>query len=237
MMRPKWSEVFPRLYELFSESCQSNEANYFKAFDKTLKMPLAQSDYKLLEGEISQLDNVAWQEFKLKALNYITTRPSSRGYNQLFECFNEIKGYLYLKAERCRNIHFIPEDSVTSPDLKACFGDSMVLLEVKTINKSSAEIEWILANSQIGGNRKAMESIQGLSNSLKNKITYKINQAKLQLLDYPSVGVKRRIVFLVINLDRLYALVPRNYDDLAVYIQTQSNTQIEVQYSCVNLHR
>ena len=180
-MKAKWAEGFPRLYELFSESCQYNEANYFRAFDKTLKMPLARPHYERLEGDISQLDNVAWQEFKLKFLNYIATKPSRRGYNQLFECFNEIKGYLYLKTERCQNIHFIPEDSVTSPDLKACFGDSKVLLEVKTINKSNAEIEWILANSQLGGDRKAMEAIQGLSDSLKNKITGKINQAKRRL--------------------------------------------------------
>jgi hypothetical protein len=233
MMKTTWAEGFPKLYELYSKSDQADEANYFTAFDKTLNIPLARFRYERLEGDLMQLDDVAWQEFQQKALKYVAKKDRRRGYNQLFECFNEITGFLYLKTEGCENIHFIPEAKVTSPDLKAGYRNSTVLLEVKTINKSEAEIEWIIANSQLCGSRmRAGEAIQGLGNSLKLKIADKISEAKHQLLNYPSDGVKRRIVYLVINMDILSALDPRNYDDLAVYVHTQDNTQIEVQYSC-----
>ena len=225
-MKPTWAGDFPKLYELYRESDQADEANYFTAFDNILRMPLARFHYEQLEEELRQLDNVAWQEFKQKALAYVTTKDSRRGYNQLFECFNEVKGFFYLKTEGCQKIHFIPEANITSPDLRACYRSSTVLLEVKTINKSEVEIDWFIAAPQ------AKEAIQGLGDPLKRKIVDKISEAKRQLLDYVSEGVKRRIVYLVINLDIPHALDRRNFDDLAVYMQTQGDTQIEVQYSC-----
>lgn len=233
-MKPTWAEVFPKLYELYCESDQADEVNYFTAFDNALKMPSARFRYEQLEEELGQLDNVAWREFKQKALTYVTTKDSRRGYNQLFECFNEVKGFLYLKTEGCEKIHFIPEADITSPDLRACCGSSVVLLEVKSINKSDAEVEWVSMNSEIGANgvrhMEAREVRRGLDDYLKHKIKDTVSRARDQLLGYFSEGVKRRIVYLVINLDILSALDPRNYDDLAVYIQQQGDKQIEVVY-------
>lgn len=179
----------------------------------------ARLDYEQLEKELDQVDKGAWQEFKQKVRPYITTKDSQRGHNQLFECFNEVKGYLYLETEGCGNIHFIRESNITHPDLRACYGSSIVLLEVKTCNKSDAENEWIKANSQFGS-MQVKNAIQGLGDPLKQKIAEKISEAKRQLLNYASDGVKRRIVYLVISLDVLLALDPRNLNDLAAYIQT-----------------
>ena len=227
-MKPTWAEDFPKLYEIYCESDKADEANYFAKFDEALEMHLARFDYEQLEEELRQLDDAAWQEFKQKALAYVTTKDSCRGYHQIFDCFNEVKGYLYLKSEGCENIHFILESSVTSPDLRACYGSSTVLLEVKTINKSKEDIDWFNAYPP-----QAKEAIQGLGDPLKRKIADDISKAKSQLLDYASEGVKRRIVYLVINLDTLHALDQRNFDDLAVYMQTQGDAQIEVQYCCI----
>ena len=233
-MKPAWAEDFPRLYELYCESDQANEANYFTAFGDVLRMPLARSRYEQLEEELKQLDNIAWKEFKERVLRYVTTRDSRREYNQLFECFNEVKGYLYLKSEGCKEIHFIPEEkNIATPDIRAHRGSSVVLLEVKTINKSEAEIDWLIANSELrDGRMQAKQVLQGLGDPLKHKIAEKISDAKRQLLDYPCKGVKRRIVYLVINLDIPHALDPRNFNELAAYIQLQGDKQIEVMYSC-----
>ena len=232
MKKTTWSKAFPKLYELYCDSDQVNSENYFKEFGDALKMPLARSYYDQLEKELEQLDDIAWQEFKQKVLKYVTINDSHRGYNQLFECFNEVKGYLYLRSEGCDKINFIPEGDEERPDIRASYKSSVVLMEVKTINKSDAEIEWVRMNAEIGADGirhpEAKEVQRGVNDQLKLKIKDTNFKAKNQLLAYHCEGVMRRIVYLLINLDILYALDPRNYDDLAVYIQQQSDSQVEV---------
>ena len=75
-MKPTWAKVFPKLYELYCESDQADEANYFTAFDNVLKMPLARFRYEQLEEELGQLDDVAWQEFKQRVLTYVTIKTA-----------------------------------------------------------------------------------------------------------------------------------------------------------------
>jgi len=231
-----WAENFPRLYELYRNSDQENEANYFASFDEVLKNPLAQSHYERLEEELTQLSDVAWQEFKQKVLRYVTIRDSLRGYNQLFECFNEVKGYLYLKSEGYKEIHFIPKEDSKTPDLRACCGSSIVLLEVKTINTSADEIKWIRENSEIGADgvrhMEAREVRQGLNQGLNDKITKAVEEAREQLLSHACEGVEHRIVYLVIHLDRLLALDSSNLIKLAAYIGKQGDEQIEVKHCC-----
>jgi len=230
-MEPTWAEDFPRLYELYHESDQHDEANYFARLPEELKNPYARPSYERLEEELEQLDDGAWQEFKEKVLSYITIMDSRRGYEQLFDLFMEVKGYLYLKSEGCEKIHFIPEGDTKTPDLCARCGSSTVLLEAKTINKSDEEIDWIRANSERpDGRMQAKEVRLGLGDSLKRKIADKINKAKEQLMSYACEGVQRRIVYLIIHLDILRALDPRNLGELVAYIDEQSDEQIEVMH-------
>ncbi len=239
-MKPTWAEGFPRLYELYLESDKACEANYFAKLDEALEMPGRRPHYEQLEKGLQQVEDTAWQEFRLKVRKYITIKDDRRGYSQLFDCFNEVKGYLYLKSEGCDEIHFVPEKEkkgIKSPDLCAHSKDTMVLLEVKTINRSDDEINWICRNSKIGANgvrrMEAKEARQGLTDPLKVKIAEKINLAEDQLVTYACEGVKRRIAYLVINLDILDELDQRNRSELEKYIQLQGDNhkQIEVTYS------
>lgn len=238
---PLWAEDLPRFYDIFSQSDRSNEANYFSGFDDVWRdNPLARKRYKQLENKLRQLDNIARQEFKQKILRYITIKDNRRGYNQLFECLNELNGYLYLKSMGCKEIHFIPEKrNSQTPDLSASFGISKVLLEVKTINKSDLNIKWVRKNSEIGANgvrhMKAKEVRRGLDDSLKHKIKCTISKARSQLLKYSCTGVKRRIVYLVLDLDIRLALDPRNHDELAAYMRQQGDEQIEVVHEFLSL--
>ncbi len=228
-MEAIWANNFPRLYELYHESEQPNEANYFATFHEDLKKPCAQPLYERLEEELEQLDSDAWWGFKQKVLRYITIIDSRRGYSQLFDFFNEAKGYLYLKSEGCEEIRFIPEETNGTPDLIARCGGSVCLLEVKTVNKSKDEINIIKANSERPVVRmQVIEGRLGLDDSLKRRITRKINKAKKQLMSYVCDGIQRRIVYLIIHLDIALASDSRNRDELVAYIDEQGDEQIEV---------
>jgi hypothetical protein len=235
-MEPAWAKDFPRLYELYRESTQDNETNYFKDFDSVLTIPPdispARSSYERREKELEELDEAAWQAFKQKVRrynSYITKKDELRGYQQLFALLNEVNGYLYLKSNRCDEIHFISEDNTTTPDLIARCGSFVVLMEVKTINESKEELDWLIENSKRPYDRLQVREVrQGLEDSLKRKISDTVSKAKSQLLGYAAEKVDRRIVYLVIRLDILTAKNPRNIDELAAFIQQQSDNQIEV---------
>lgn len=233
---PGWAKDFPRLYELYCDSDQDNEENYFDSLDEFLKnLWGARAAHKRSEEELQQLVPVAWDAFKQKVSPYVTSRDERRGWNQLVECFNEVKGYLYLKSQGCEDIQFIPEESNSkSPDLKAHCGSSVVLLEVKTVNQSDDEIKYISGNSEIGndGVRKftVREIHPGLNDHLKSKIIDAIVQAKNQFIEYTCDGVRRRIAYLVIRLDYQHARDSRDLDELAAFIDKQSGEEVEVRY-------
>lgn len=233
---PGWAKDFPRLYELYCDSDQDNEGNYFDSLDEFLKNSWgARSAYERLEEELGQLDRAAWDEFKEKVRPYVTRTDKRRGWHQLVECFNEVKGYLYLKSQGCEDIQFIPKESNSkSPDLKAHCGSSVVLLEVKTVNQSDEEVDYIIGNSQIGDDGvihpKVREIHPGLNELLKDKIINTIAEAKDQFIEYTCDGVRRRIAYLVIRLDYQHARDSRDLDELAAFIDKQSGEEVEVRY-------
>jgi len=231
-MRATWSKDFPRLYDLYCESDQQDEANYFATFYEVLENPYVRPYYERLEEELGQLDDVAWQGLKRKVFRYVGIRNSQRGYSQLFDLLNEAKGYLYLKSQGCEEIRFIPEDSDGAPDLITHCGGSVFLLEVKTINKSKEENDIIKANSErpVVVRMQVIEGRLGLDDSLKRKITGKINKAKRQLMSYACDGIQRRIAYLIIHLDIALASDSRNIDELAVFIEEQGNNQVEIKH-------
>jgi hypothetical protein len=235
-MKPTWAKDFPMLYDMYCESKQSNKANYFAGFDEALRMPGAQTLYKQLEEDLKQLDGDAWNDLKRKACRCLTDKDDYDRYRELFDYLNEVKGYLSLKSEGCEEIKFItPEGNEKNPDLSARCGGAITLLEVKTINTSNCENEWIRDNPKKGEDgadqMQARKVCRGLSDGLRNKITSKLDEARNQLFSYSLEKVERRIVFLAINLDILFAADQRNIDELIGYIQQQSNYRI-IRISC-----
>ena len=231
-METTWRQTFLKLYETYCESDQDNEQNYFQMFDKALEQPYARQHYEQLEGELGQLDNEAWQEFKQKVHQCAIVKDNKRGWRELFDYFNEVKGYLYLKSLGCREIHFILEETMKTPDLYGLCGTDGILMEVKTINRSDDELDWIKMNLELL-NRKGnlQEGIvrNGLDDLLRRKIMDTINRAKQQLENYADNRVQRKIVYLVIDLDILSGRYnKRNHDELMAFIKEQNNEQIEV---------
>jgi hypothetical protein len=237
-MQSVWARDFPRLYELYCDSDTANKANCFVYFEENLGNPLAVASYEQLEQDLQQLDANAWQELKCRAIKYVGIRDEHRGYEQLFNTLSESKGYSYLKSEGCTEVRFIPEENTPTPDLYGCCGSSGILMEVKSINKSDDDLDWTEGNLKEYLNWKegnpqrlrVREYRKGLGDSLKGKIMGKINEAKVQLVSYACNGVQRKIVYLVIDLDILVARNSRNFDELAAYIDEQSDEQSEVKH-------
>ena len=118
-----------------------------------------------------------------------------------------------------------------TPDLYGRYGSTGILMEVKTINRSDDELDWIKANSELRNGRRTARGVhKGLSDSLANKIIDTINKAKKQLMSYSCNEVQRKIVYLVINPDLQLALDSRNINKLVAFIEEQDNSQVEVKH-------
>jgi hypothetical protein len=103
-----WASTFPRLYELYCED-PSNPANYFNHpnVQETLKrIPL---DHYLIELEsiLSQLAPAAWQEWKGRATETISTKNKFGHPSPLFENFVEARAYVFLKQHGYTDITFL----------------------------------------------------------------------------------------------------------------------------------
>jgi len=234
-MKPEWAEDFPRLYELYSESDHAKGNNYFDDFDKIISYPHSRSKYKILESELEQIDDAAWQAFKKRALPYVTVRDTDRQWQQLFDAFDEVKGCLWLKSKGCDDIRFIPKGSETTPDLRARCGTYDILMEVKTINMSDAEILYRRSNSEIGSDglrhMQAREIGQWWNDSvepLKKKImsTYEVARQQLRTPDFTSIH--RRIALFVIHFDLCLSLDSQIFDEFLANVGLPDDKGIEV---------
>ena len=131
-MNYSWPEDYPKLFELYKVAKQRSLNNFFQELaDKIQNTPDFDVFRKLEEG-LSVLDSNSWNDFKPTVLQCSMKKNEFRGYSQLVDCLNEVKGYLYLKEQGYSNIEFIPELSTETPDMQAVFeGQIIALLEVQ----------------------------------------------------------------------------------------------------------
>lgn len=225
-----WSQ-FPKINSLFQGSELENPDNYFSLAiqREVLKFEFIQGFYFKLEKELAFLDETAWNQFRQKVLRYITVVDQTRGYQQLFDCFNEVKGYIFLRSQGYKNIEFIAESkSAQTPDLMGKDVDGVALVEVKTINRSDKEIAHIKNNSK-GQGMVVRDVLHALPISLTRKIESTIETASKQLLSYNiEAKINRRIVYLYINSDVVLSLDTRNIDALKNFCHGLQSESVEI---------
>jgi len=235
-MKPIWAEEYPKLYELYCESNQANAANYFEDFESELRSPQAQSADKQLEVELEQLEDIAWQELKQKTLNYVAVKNERRAWSQLFDILDETKGYHYLKSEGCKKIHFIPEcKGSKTPDIRAQCGRYIALLDVKTINVSDEEINYLRYNREHRDNPRLREpGLESIKQRIRRRIKDAVEQGRKQLFEYaerwcPADSPKRMIIYIIIHLDAKHCWTPQDIDNLKTYVsELQVHEKIEI---------
>lgn len=233
-MNYTWSEDYPRLFELYREAKQRGLNNFFQDLAGKIKKTPDFDVFRNLEEDLSALDSRSWADFKSKVFRCSMEKQEPRGYSQLVDCLNEVKGYLYLKEQGYSNIEFIPESSNATPDIRAISENQTVaLLEVKTVHVSDEEIKYLTENMERikSGTDAILRDVSlGIPEGLKNKLMDSIGKACRQLLNYEPSTNARRIVYLIITLDITLALDPRNYGKLSSFLDRQSNEKVEVRH-------
>ena len=196
-----WPETFPRLYTLYLASEHPHPDNYFEHENLQIALQRRPPDEYLVELEkvLCKLDTAAWHEFKCKTAPIVTAKDHWGWPMQLFDCFNEARGYAYLKAQGCSEIRFIPEThGQKRPDLCANGREGLVLLEAKRVRESEDENKYLKLPMK---NKIARDVVHDLPEALKRKLLSTITRAKDQLYGYPEESVHERIVFLSVRLD------------------------------------
>lgn len=224
-----WKTHFPKLADLYRSSDMSNSSNYFRNDNVLGALSKPSQTAVELEKELQKLSSIAWTEFKSKALKYVCVTHHQRGHNALFECFNEVKGYISLSSEY-DDIRFIPEGSTTAPDFIAISKISSALMEVKTINESDQELDYFDIPLQ---ERDALKAEHAVSESLKAKVNTAIRKAEKQLLGYTAHTVYERIIFLVVRLD-FQCATPGTRHDLGRFLKGQSSSGIKIECQILN---
>jgi hypothetical protein len=224
-----WEIHFLRLSDLYRSSDVTNSSNYFLQDNVISALSKPSQTAVELEKELQKLSANAWTEFKPKALKYVCVTHHRRDHNALFECFNEVKGYISLSS-KYEDIHFIPESSTKTPDLIASSKTSSALMEVKTINESDQELDYFDIPLE---ERDPLTAEHAVSESLRAKVSSAISEAEKQLLGDTAHTVHERIIYLVVRLDFQCATSGTTHD-LDSFLKGQSGNGSKIEYQILN---
>ena len=198
-----WADIFPRLHELYCEDPTILD-NYFNHpnIESTLQSDPPDPDFIELESILEELDALAWQEWKGRAIHSLSVEKRNGFPLPLFDAFNEARAYVFLKRQGYKDIRFIKPGKKKAekvPDLLA--RDSAgcsILLEAKRIHDSDNEVKYLLSPNE---QRDMREVRHGLDEALETKLRSTYGKAREQLLAYPGERVTRRIVYFCIRID------------------------------------
>ncbi len=196
--RQIWGGKFPRLFQLYSQSDQTSLTNWFRQSGTNRALASQDPGHCRIEAELHQLDSLAWQAFKSKTAGYVHLKDQWGYHRQLFDCFSEVKGYLYLKRQGYQRIEFIPEQKDrATPDLCAHIGKSVAVMEVKTVNESDAQKDYLAAPIE---EHECVDMDLQLPEAFKKKLRSTLDHACVQLSAITHSSA-RRIVYFAIRAD------------------------------------
>src|SRR3990170_8542747 len=123
----------PRLFELRDLHPNPTHPDaYSQDFEKKLEIRTALLQYRELEDAFKSLDDSGWESIKRRAIPHLIsrTRSGGRGWQQLFDVFNEARAYQHLKQDGCTDIRFIEPGKTRKPDIQV-FEHTGVVLDVR----------------------------------------------------------------------------------------------------------
>ena len=130
---------FPYLSRLHQLGDGEKTDSYFSVLAEASLRPGDERQFIEWENQIAGLDHSSRTRFLDKAGSVVSIRDrNGRGWHQLVEIFNEIKGYVRAVALRYDCVRFINDNSQSLPDIEAFGAPGNCLIEVKTINESAA---------------------------------------------------------------------------------------------------
>ena len=174
-----WLIEFPRLNKLYERIGSSKPDNVLAGY-------IRQGDKKhaeLFEEILKQLDSDAWDILIGKVLPYSCSKDKNRGSQEFWNHLDESRGYVLLKERGYSNVKFIPTPknnkgkSEQHADLEGTTLVSRAILEVKTINRSDADLQkhnptfWVGRKGEKGEPRRHgdIKNPLAFANKLRNK--------------------------------------------------------------------
>ncbi len=197
---------FPNLADLWHASETEDPNNYFRIYDSPELPPGAEIQFEEWDSLIAILDPQSRTNFLRRASGTVSSPTSSaRGWTQLVECVNEIRGYKYAIFLGFSSAKLIQEQQIELPDIEATNSTSKCLLEVKTIQKSDLEIQ-----------RRGLVQTEepGLPTRLKRVLRKRYKKAVTQIGNHPWASDARKICYMFINPDLRTLLAEENKDNL-----------------------
>lgn len=248
------STQYPRLIELCREGKQSNLASFFEKVENECCSleSLYANQLKEYERVLACLDEDAWTNMKNRVLSKSNGRADALyGYAQISDCLNEAYGYEFLKKQGYTDVKFIPEEQkqgTKTPELYALSdGETVAVLEVKTIRQSKEEMEYYANQAaKVKDGPLAPEDMRIITHTydskvvlpvlFKEKLTKVIEVARAQLEAQFQKNV-RRIAYLLIELDgNLLTGTPYDKgiaDKIGSFLRELSDDKVEIQYRFV----
>lgn len=156
--------------------------------------PQKQRRLVVIESELGELDNVAWQYFLAAKAPKFANPERLRGWHQATDALNEVAAYVYLKRRFTAQPRFVRELKTETPDLEVETTDGLVLCESKTVNESKREFE---ARSKSQPSRTA----HALDSHYFRRVSAAIDKAKSQLSAYRAAERPIRVVWLTLHFD------------------------------------
>ena len=202
-MKSSFRNELPRVYELRDMLEDPSHPDAFpQDLEETLGNSRALGAFRKLERWLDELDDAAWQDLREKAAPRLVSkqRKSGRGWQALFDIFNEARAFGYLQSIGCTEIRFIERrNNKKTPDLGALQGGRKVFCEVKTINPSDDEAERRsqIAKGAIVSGRPQLNVDEGFLKKLRDTLTEALEQ--LDTVDPERHG--RRVIFTMLDFD------------------------------------
>ena len=213
---------FPSLAELWNSSRKDDPNNYFRIFDSPDLPHGAENQFKEWDSLVSGLDPESRATFLRKASGFVSTQTSlERGWTQLVECVNEIRGYEYAISLGYSDAKLVQEQQLELPDIEAKNLTSKCLVEVKTIQKSDFEIH---------NRNKVQVEESGLPIRLKRVLRKRYNKAVTQIENHPWAHEARKICYMFINPDLRTLLAKDNIKNLYDYLNDIEDS-VEIHYT------
>ncbi len=182
--------------------------------------------FETREGLLSELDPLSFEVFLRKAAGRVAAQNGDRGWTQLVESINEVRGYSYARSLGYRDCQLLDERSYPFPDIEASNpAGQWCVMEVKTIQESDEELE---LRGQV------QKGEPGLPIRLTRLLRRRYRHGLKQVTAHPRASEAERICFMIANLDLRTLLARENQRLLPDFLRAlETNAKIH----CISQHR
>jgi hypothetical protein len=221
-MHPTIIERFPRVGMLYQRSKASAPDNYFGIYDSARLYEGTERQFTTWESLLQALDAASLEVFLRKAAGRVSARSNpDRGWGQLIESVNEVRGYMHARSLGFTTCRLLDEQAHPFPDIEAMGVAGRCLIEVKTIQESDQEIK---LRGQLQGAER------GLPQRLKRVLRKRYSHAIDQIAGHPWACDAHRICYMIINLDLRTVLAEENKNLLREFIEGLQS-EVEINYT------